>query len=88
MILEETENYFVKGAIPPEEIDPDWIEGALMELATSKKEGGPSEHMRQQLHEIVMRYIAEGRCIAPKTCARMVLESKDVDLSRWSRRSA
>jgi len=79
-----SDNYFLNGTIEPEEIDQYWVEGALIEMVGAKITGGPTEHMRQQLNEIVMRYIAEGRCIAPKVCARMVLEA---DSSMWKRRA-
>jgi hypothetical protein len=35
------------------------------------------------MHQLVLRAIADGKCEDPRECARVALKSQEIDFARW-----
>ena len=59
------------------------VKERLREIAAKRGDDENAHGMEDELHQDVLRAVAEGRCSDAAGCAAEALKSLDIDFARW-----
>jgi len=59
------------------------VQKRIEEIRGKASDDEVAHAMEDQLHQDVLRAIAEDKCTAPRSCANAALKTLDIDFCRW-----
>ena len=68
---------------PPDTIDQKWVYVKMLEVYACQTDDEKAHALEDELHQAVLKAIADGTCEDPRMCAAQALKTLEIPFARW-----